>query len=182
MLTSVLTWTNIYYSICVVPFTRVSLLGACFFNIDLDTHLPAATPYLLFRIPDQICMNFPTYTFYTVLHDLAIAVTGPFVQELKLWSSSLCGSRDSVVGIATTYRLDDRGVGVRVPVESRIFSSPDRPDRLLRSTQPPIQWVPGALSPGVKRPGRGVDHSPPTSAEVKKMWIYTSTPTYAFMA
>jgi hypothetical protein len=24
---------------------------------------------------------------------------------------------------------------------------------------------------GVKRPGREVDHSPPTSAEVKKMWI-----------
>jgi hypothetical protein len=24
--------------------------------------------------------------------------------------------------------------------------------------------------------------SPPTSAEVKKMWIYTSTPPYAFMA
>jgi hypothetical protein len=26
------------------------------------------------------------------------------------------------------------------------------------------------------------DHSPPASAEVKKMWIYTSTPPYAFMA
>jgi hypothetical protein len=34
----------------------------------------------------------------------------------------------------------------------------------------------GALSPGVKRPGREADHSPPASAEVKKMWIYTSTP------
>jgi hypothetical protein len=44
------------------------------------------------------------------------------------------------------------------------------------STQPPVQWVPGALSPGVKRPGREDDHSPPTSAEVKKIWIYTSTP------
>jgi hypothetical protein len=40
----------------------------------------------------------------------------------------------------------------------------------------------GALSPWVKRTGREVDHSPPTSAEVKKMWIYTSTPPYAFMA
>jgi hypothetical protein len=34
----------------------------------------------------------------------------------------------------------------------------------------------GALSPGVKRPGREADHSSPTSAEVKKMWIYTSIP------
>jgi hypothetical protein len=46
----------------------------------------------------------------------------------------------------------------------------------LRSTQPPIQWVPGALSPGVKRQRREADDSPPTSAEVKTMWTYTSTP------
>jgi hypothetical protein len=37
--------------------------------------------------------------------------------------------RDSVVGIATAYDLDDRGVGVRVPIVSRIFSFPRRPDR-----------------------------------------------------
>jgi hypothetical protein len=36
----------------------------------------------------------------------------------------------SVVGIATGYGLDDRGVELRVPVGSRIFSSPRRPDRL----------------------------------------------------
>jgi hypothetical protein len=34
-------------------------------------------------------------------------------------------SRDSAVGIATSYGLDDRGVGVGVPVESRILSSPN---------------------------------------------------------
>jgi hypothetical protein len=33
-------------------------------------------------------------------------------------------SRDRVVGIATGYGLDDRGVRVRVPVGSRNFSSP----------------------------------------------------------
>jgi hypothetical protein len=90
--------------------------------------------------------------------------------------SAYIRSRNSVVGIATGYGLDDRGVGVRVPVRSRIFSSPQRP------TQPPIQWVPKALSPGVKRQGREADRSPPTSAEVKKMWIYTSTLPYALMA
>jgi hypothetical protein len=36
----------------------------------------------------------------------------------------------------------------------------------------------GGSFPGEKRPGREADHSPPTSAEVKKMWIYTSTPPY----
>jgi hypothetical protein len=40
----------------------------------------------------------------------------------------------------------------------------------------------GALSPGIKRLWREADHSPPTSAEVKKMWIYTSISLYAFMA
>jgi hypothetical protein len=38
--------------------------------------------------------------------------------------------RNNAVGIATSYGLDYRGVGVRVPVGSRIFSSPRRPDRL----------------------------------------------------
>jgi hypothetical protein len=36
------------------------------------------------------------------------------------------------------------------------------------ATQPPIQWVPGVLSLGVKWPGREADHSPPSSAEVKE--------------
>jgi hypothetical protein len=39
----------------------------------------------------------------------------------------------------------------------------------------------GSLSPGLKRPGREADYSHPISAEVKKAWIYTSTPTHAFM-
>jgi hypothetical protein len=47
-------------------------------------------------------------------------------------------SRDSAVGIATGYGLDDREVGVRVPVGSRIFASPRRPDRLFHSTSYPM--------------------------------------------
>jgi hypothetical protein len=35
---------------------------------------------------------------------------------------------DSSVGIATGYGLDGRGVGVRVRVGVRFFSSPRRPD------------------------------------------------------
>jgi hypothetical protein len=49
----------------------------------------------------------------------------------------------------------------------------------LGYTQPHIQ---GALSLGVKRPGSETDHSPPSSAEIKNTWSYTSTPQYAFMA
>jgi hypothetical protein len=58
-----------------------------------------------------------------------------------------------------------------VPVGSRIFSSPCRPG----PTQP-IHLVWGFLSLGVKQQGREADHSPPASAEVKKTWMYTSTP------
>jgi hypothetical protein len=40
----------------------------------------------------------------------------------------------------------------------------------------------GALSLGLRQPGREANHSPPANAEVKKMWIYITTPSYAFMA
>jgi hypothetical protein len=90
-------------------------------------------------------------------------------------------SQDSVVSIANGYGLDDRKVGVRVPLVSTIFSSPRRPDR--PGVHPAsYQWVLGALFPGEKRQGREAEHSSPASAEVKKMWIYTSTALYAFMA
>jgi hypothetical protein len=45
----------------------------------------------------------------------------------------------------------------------------------LGPTQPPIQWVLGALSLGVKRPWCEADHSPPPNAEVKNMWSYAFT-------
>jgi hypothetical protein len=83
--------------------------------------------------------------------------------------------RDSAVGIAASYWLEDRGFGVRVSVGSRIFTSPCRPDRLWG---PPNLLSNVYLSRGVKRPGREADHSSPASAVVKKMWIYTSTPPY----
>jgi hypothetical protein len=37
------------------------------------------------------------------------------------------------------------------------------------------------LSPGVKRPGSKADYSLPTSADDKKMWIYTSAPPCVLM-
>jgi hypothetical protein len=95
-------------------------------------------------------------------------------------SGLLTRSRHSIVGIATGYRLDDRRVGVRVPVGSRIFSFPRRPGRLWGPTNFLSNGYRGS-SPRVKRPGREADNSPPVSAEVKKMWIYTSTPPYTFI-
>jgi hypothetical protein len=39
---------------------------------------------------------------------------------------------------------------------------------VLRPIQPPNQWVSGALTLGVNRPGREANHSPQSSAEVKE--------------
>jgi len=39
---------------------------------------------------------------------------------------------------------------------------------VLGPTQPPMQWIPGSLSSGVKRPRHEADHPPPSSAEVKE--------------
>jgi len=48
----------------------------------------------------------------------------------------------------------------------RYFPLPSRP--ALGPIQPHIKWVPG-LSPGVKRPERGVDHPPTSSSEFKEI-------------
>jgi hypothetical protein len=69
-------------------------------------------------------------------------------------------SRDSLVGIATSYGLDDRGIGIRVPVGSRIFFPPRCPGRLWGPPNLLSIGYRGAVSPEVKRQGRDADHSP----------------------
>jgi hypothetical protein len=56
------------------------------------------------------------------------------------------------------------------------FSSPLCPDRFWGPPSLLSNGYQGALSLGVKRPGREADHSPPSSAEAKNAWTYTSTP------
>jgi hypothetical protein len=59
----------------------------------------------------------------------------------------------------------------------RIFLFTTASRTALGPTQPPIQWVPGALSLGLKRPGRKADHSCPSSAEVKEcVELYLHSP------
>jgi hypothetical protein len=88
-------------------------------------------------------------------------------------------SRDSAVGIASGYGMNDQEV--EVPVGSRIFFSPCLSDPLWGPPNFLLNWYRGGLSPEVNRPGREADISPPASAEVK-IWIYISTLPYAFMA
>ena len=79
--------------------------------------------------------------------------------------------RDSPVGITTRYGLDGPGIETRW---GRDFQHPSRP--VLGPIQPPVQWVPGSF-PGVKRPERGLDHQPPSSAEVEgRVELYICSP------
>jgi hypothetical protein len=93
-------------------------------------------------------------------------------------------SRDSVVGIATGYGLNDRGIGVRVLVGSRTFSSPHHPDWLWSPPNLISNGYQGLFPWGKSSLGVKLTSHFPTSAGVKKMWIYkyTSTPPYTFMA
>jgi hypothetical protein len=85
-------------------------------------------------------------------------------------------SQDSSVGIA-----DDQG-------EREFESRQGKKFSLLHIVQTgsgvhPTSYTMGSGGsfPGVRQQGREADHSPPTNAEVKKMWI-SSTPLYVFMA
>jgi hypothetical protein len=94
----------------------------------------------------------------------------PYIKQIRFGFKELrfvllsAGGRlgESVLIIATHHGLD--GPEIESWWEGN-FSHPPTP--ALGPTQPPVPRVP-ALCPGVKRPGRGVDHPPPSSAEVKE--------------
>jgi hypothetical protein len=54
-------------------------------------------------------------------------------------------------------------VGIQFSVRSNVQTASG-------DVQPPTQWVLGAIS------RNEAEHSPPTSTEVKKTWLYTITP------
>jgi hypothetical protein len=61
-----------------------------------------------------------------------------------------------------------------VPSEKKLYT---KSRMTLGPTQPPIQWVPRALSLGVKWPGHEADRSNPSSVKVKEcMELYFHSP------
>jgi hypothetical protein len=86
-------------------------------------------------------------------------------------------SRDSSVGRTLGYGLDDRGSRVPFPAGAGNFSLHRRVQNgsgVHLASYP--MGIRGSF-PGVKRPGRETDHSPPSSAEVIK-WVelYLNSP------
>jgi hypothetical protein len=79
------------------------------------------------------------------------------------------------VGIAVGYGLDSQGIEVRFSVREKDLLFSTASTLALKPTQPLIQCVPGTHSPGIKRPGRESDHSPPSSTERNVMLYFHST-------
>ena len=81
-------------------------------------------------------------------------------------ASFIIVSQDSVVNIATCYRVDSLGIeswwGRGFPHLSRLS---------LRPTQAPIQWLLGH-SLGVNWPEYGVNHLPSSNTSVKERELY----------
>ena len=89
-------------------------------------------------------------------------------------------SGDSV-GTATRLRGERYGVtGSSSGGGKRLFSSLKRQDRLCSPHSLLFNGHRASFS-GVKRTGHGVNQSPPSSAQLKSDWCYTSTPLCAFM-
>ena len=87
--------------------------------------------------------------------------TNKFSLPLRLYLSQIllisASGRDSSVGIATRYGLDGPGI------ESRWGARFSVPVQTCPGAHPASCTMGTGSFPGVKRPGRGVDHAPPSS-------------------
>ena len=79
--------------------------------------------------------------------------------------------RDGSVGIVTRYGLDGPGI------ESRWGARFSTPVQTGPGAHPASCIMGTGPFPGVKRPGRGADHQPPSGAEIKeKVELYLCSP------
>jgi hypothetical protein len=130
------------------------------------------TPSYFLSVCLDICKSTIYYVPVCVLALLSNLFLTPF--EWLIWYNRSRNS--SVVGCG----LGDRGFESRYVLGIFLLTTASR--QALGPIQPPIQWIPGALSLGVKRPGLEAVHSPQSSAEVKNAWRHNSTPQYTFMS
>jgi hypothetical protein len=99
--------------------------------------------------------------------------------ELSVFEETLFRQNNSLNGQYSVWLRDGRS-GFDPRQRQRIFLLAPASRPALRPTQPPIQWVPEVLSPGVKR-GRGVTLTthPYLVPRLRMSRSYTSSPPQA---
>jgi hypothetical protein len=76
-----------------------------------------------------------------------------------------------LVSTATGYELEKE---LSLPEGARVFLYFTASRPVLGLTQPPIQWVPGILSPGIKRLKHEAKYSPLSNDEVNNGGAFSS--------
>ena len=126
-----------------------------------------------------LMIKFSLHILFLNLHSfrMSLLLSGSSSNPFEFLNDLYVG-RDSSVGIATRYGLD--GPGIESQWEVR-FSTPVW-------TGPgahPASYTMGTRSfRGVKRPGRGVDHPPPSSTKIKErvdVYFFPSGPSWPFL-
>jgi hypothetical protein len=116
-----------------------------------------------------------TFSWLTVC-DVSKETRNKFIIIAFLNVLSSGKSRDGSVGITLGYGLDERGSRVRFPTGAGNSSLHHRVQTSSGAHPASYPMCTRGSFLGVKRPGREADHSPPSSADVKNAWSYTSIP------
>jgi hypothetical protein len=150
------------------------------FLIQFVNTLPSTSMITLYQYYARHCPLPIVYLINTTFRQLVLlpssgdwfCYTDNFVSVLRSVRAVIA---QSVQRWATVWTIGVLGFDSRRELGIFLFTTVSR--TALWPTQPPIQWVSGVVSLGVKRPGREADHSPPSSAEVKE-WaeLYLHSP------
>jgi hypothetical protein len=138
---------------------RVFVVVSVYFVIDSVRELfdtPSCVPYYL------LCWNTQFYHLYHRCLPLDVILSQ--FNEVHILSTYY--SLRYILILSSSLRLCLPN-GLIYSLLSCLKENTELWAELIKPTQPPIQWVPGVLSLGVKRSAREADHSPPSCAEVK---------------
>jgi hypothetical protein len=129
------------------------------------------------RIPNQTSGHLPKWEKSSTPTIQNIIKLLFFLRVIKLFFNNYTWSQLNEWGTWEPWSLSRYSDGLRAGRQGKeifVHSTASRP--AVGPTQPLIQWIPCALSPGVKWPGRGADHSPSTRVKVKNAELYLHSP------
>jgi len=118
-------------------------------------------------------------SFCPPCHIHSISSVGVLLSVLLLYKRiflhHFSGCRCSSVYVVTRVRTGRSTNSFPILGRGNFFLISETSRPTVGPTDPFIRLVPGALSPGLKRPERETVHMPPSSAWIENDWSYTST-------